>query len=288
MMTDTFESIGNIAARVVEKTAYRAGFTEHEDGIYFGMSDTVYHADTALGSTGIKKLISNAPDFWWDSWMNPAVDVDTQSDALKFGRQLHKCVIEGADEFVAFHAPQFNAGNTKAGKLEIEEITMSGKTPVKFQDYQRILAASAFIKANKTLASAFEGGMPEVSVFWTENGLRFKARFDYLKIRAITDLKSITNIRDKEFGRACKDAIASYNYLISAAHYCEGRKHLKHLLDAGKVFGSVDHDWLQQVASNQEYAFVFVFWQRSGAPISHGIQLSPNNPLFAYGRSLIA
>ena len=31
--------------------------TLHEDGIYFGMSDEEYHADPALGSTGLKKLI---------------------------------------------------------------------------------------------------------------------------------------------------------------------------------------------------------------------------------------
>lgn len=145
-----------------------------------------------------------------------------------------------------------------------------------------------FIKANTTLSNAFEGGQPEVSVFWTVDGVRFKARFDYLKLNAITDLKSIANRNDKEFAKACRDAVASYDYIISAEHYTEGRRQLKRLLNEGRVFGSYDPEWLAKVAANEVFAFVFVFWQKDGAPISHGIKLSPGNPLFSYARSMIA
>jgi hypothetical protein len=285
---DEFQSIGTIASKVVKEAAEKAGFTEHPDGIYFGMSDAVYHADTALGSTGLKKLVGNAPDFWWDSWMNPARDENDDTPAKIFGRQLHLCVLEGLEKFKTFHAPQYNSANRKEGIAEIKEITAAGKVPVKFKDYAKILAASAFIKANKTLANAFEGGQPEVSVFWTVDGVRFKARFDYLKLNAITDLKSIANRNDKAFAKACRDAVASYDYIISAEHYTEGRRQLKRLLSEGRVFGSYDPEWLTKVAANEVFAFVFVFWQKDGAPISHGIKLSPGNPLFSYARSMIA
>ncbi|WP_418459880.1 PD-(D/E)XK nuclease-like domain-containing protein [Brucella intermedia] len=283
----TFQSIGDLSASITAEAAEKAGFTKHPDGIYFGMSDAVYHADHALGSTGIKKLISNAPDFWWDSWMNPARE-DDDTPAKIFGRQLHQCVLEGADKFKDSHAPQYGKGNTKEGKAEIADIVAAGKVPVKFKDYGRILAASAFIKANKTLANAFEGGQPEVSVFWTVDGTRFKARFDYLKMNAITDLKSLANPYGKEFDKACRDAVASYDYLVSAEHYSEGRRQMKRLHQEGKVFGSVDPEWLAKVAANEVFAFVFVFWQKDGAPVSHGIKLSPGNPLFSYARSMIA
>lgn len=285
---DEFQSIGAIATKVVQEAAERAGFTEHPDGIYFGMSDAVYHADKALGSTGLKKLVGNAPDFWWESWMNPARDENDDTPAKIFGRQLHLCVLEGLEKFKAFHAPQHHPANRKEGIAEIKDITSAGKVPVKFKDYAKILAASAFIKANKTLANAFEGGQPEVSVFWTADGVRFKARFDYLKLNAITDLKSIANRTDKEFTKACCDAVASYDYIISAEHYTEGRRQLKRLLNEGRVFGSHDPEWLAKVAANEVFAFVFVFWQKDGAPISHGIKLSPGNPLFSYARSMIS
>ena len=263
---------------------------QHQDGIWFGMSDEEYHADPALGSTGLKKLIGNAPDYWWDSPMNPARDDDDDTPAKIFGRQLHQCVLEGVEKFKAHHAAYVNPGNIKAGKDEIAAIVAAGKVPVKFKDYSKILAAAAFIKANKTLARAFEGGHPEVSVFWTVNGIRYKVRFDYLQINSIVDLKSIENRSGKEFNRACRDAMASYDYIVSAGHYSDGRRQMKGLFRAGKVFGLPEgqEEWLSKVVSNPVFAFVFVFWQKEGAPISHGIMLSPGNPLFDRAAERIA
>jgi hypothetical protein len=259
------------------------------DGIYFGMPDTVYHADPALGSTGIKKLIDNAPDYWWDSPLNPARPEDDDTPAKVFGRQFHQCVLEGVDKFKAGHAPQHLPGNRKDGMDEIAKIKEAGKVPVKFKDYAKILAASAFIKANKTLANAFEGGVPEVSVFWTEGGIRYKVRLDYLKMNAIADLKSLANMYGKEFSRACRDAVAGYDYIVSAEHYRHGRMQMSRLIKEGKVY-NVPEDmmpWLINVAGNKTFAFVFVFYQKDGAPISHGIKLSPGNPLFGYARQMI-
>lgn len=283
----TMQHIGGIAAKIIADVAEKAGFTEHPDGIYFGMSDTVYHTDRALGSTSIKKLIGNAPDFWWDSWMNPARDDNDDTPAKIFGRQLHQCVLEGVEKFKAGHASQYFPGNRKDGIAEIADIKAAGKVAVKFKDWSKILAASAFIKANKTLANAFENGEPEVSIFWTVDGVRYKARFDFLKLNAISDLKSLANMYGKEFDKACRDAVASYDYLVSAEHYCEGRRQMRRLLAEGKVYGSHDPEWLAKVAANDVFAFVFVFWQKDGAPISHGIKLSPGNPLFGYARTLI-
>lgn len=329
-MTDTFQQVGEPAAKVVNEAGEKAGFTHHEDGIWFGMSDAVYHADPALGSTGLKKLIGNAPDFWWGSSFNPAKEDENDDTPAKiFGRQLHQCVLEGVDTFKANHAPlpevddypgclrtaddlkeflkshSASIWGNKNALIEravaysdcpvifdqvLEDAQASGKSLIKFKDYSKILAASAFIKANKTLARAFEGGQPEVSVFWTVNGIRFKARFDYLQINSIVDLKSIENRSDKEFKQACRDAMASYDYIVSAGHYTDGRRQMKGLFASDKVFGlpSGQEDWLSKVVSNPVFAFVFVFWQKKGAPISHGIMLSPGNPLFDRASERIA
>jgi hypothetical protein len=259
------------------------------DGVYFNMAESVYHCDPALGSTGIKKLIDNAPDYWWDSPLNPARPEDDDTPAKVFGRQFHQCVLEGQEKFKAGHAPQTLPGNRKDGMDEIAKIREAGKVPVKFKDYTKILAASAFIKANKTLANAFEGGVPEVSIFWTESGIRYKVRLDYLKMNAIADLKSLANMYGKEFGRACRDAVASYDYIVSAEHYRHGRLQMSRLIKEGKVYDVPEEmmPWLINVAGNKTFAFVFVFYQKDGAPISHGIKLSPGNPLFGYARQMI-
>lgn len=262
------------------------------DGIHFGLAEDAYHADPALGSTGLKDLIDNAPDYWWSSWMNPARPEDKETDAIRFGRAVHKCVLEGRDAFEAIYSPCDHPGNNKAGKEEREAIEAVGKKPLKRDEYNRILAASAFIRANATLRDAFTGGQPEVSVFWTNDGIRFKARFDYLKMRAISDLKSIRNPLNKSFVQACRDRIANYDYSISAAHYMDGRRRMAAFVKSGQVFNAPDsanfRSWLIQAAGITEFAFVFVFWQAEGAPISHGFKISPGNPILDSAKQSIA
>lgn len=324
---DVFQQFGSVANSVVADVARQIGKPFHAPGIYFGMPDSVYHADPSLGSTGLKKLLASAPDFWWQSSMNPAREPEKETDAKVFGRAVHKCVLEGRDAFEAEFAPQpapedypgclrvvddlklFLKQNRLAisgSKAEliaraktipgcpvvfddvVDVASASGKTLLKREDYNRILAASAFIKANDNLANAFTGGMPEVSIFWEENGVRLKARLDYLKMNAISDLKSIRNSREIEFKAACRNRIASLNYLLSAEHYCEGRRQMSRLIADGAVYGDHDAEWLRGVAKNQAYAFVLVFWQAEASPISHGFKLSPGNPLFASARAEIS
>ncbi|MCO6050884.1 PD-(D/E)XK nuclease-like domain-containing protein [Mesorhizobium sp. RP14(2022)] len=255
------------------------------DGIHFGLEDTAYHADPALGSTGLKDLIDNAPDFWWSSWMNPARELEKETPARIFGRAVHKCVLEGRSLFEQHYGPCEHHGNVKAGIAERVALEAEGKIALKRDDFNRILAASAFIKANSHLRAAFEGGYPEVSVFWTQDGVRFKARFDYLKMRAIADLKSIRNPLNKSFVQACRERIAGLDYIVSAAHYMAARSQMARLVKAGAIYGAPDdpnsRSWLIQAAGIREFAFVFVFWQAEGAPISHGFKISPGNPLLA-------
>lgn len=300
------------------------------DGVYVTLSEDVYHADPALGSTGLKSLVDNAPDFWWDSWMNPAKEPETETPAKVFGKAVHKCVLEGraafqdeygpiptpdeyegclrtADELRAFLKEHGKAvGGDKKALVDrasaladcpvifdkvVEAFEQEKRKPLKRDDFNRILAASSFIRANKHLRNAFEGGYPEVSVFWTVDGVRFKARFDYLKMRAIADLKSIRNPLNKPFVRACRERIASLDYTISAEHYMEGRRQMARLMKQGLVYNAPDMPdfmpWLIQVSGQKDFAFVLVFWQAEGAPISEGFTLSPGNPLLAYARASI-
>lgn len=262
------------------------------DGIHFGLPEDAYHGDPALGSTGLKDLIDNAPDFWWSSWMNPAREPEKETPAKMFGRAVHICVLEGRDAFEAAYGPCEHPGNIKAGKEEREAIEAAGKLPLKRDEYNRILAASAFIRANSFLGDAFNGGQPEVSVFWTDDGIRFKARFDYLKMRAIADLKSIRNPLNKSFVQACRDRIAGLDYVVSAAHYMDARRRMAAFVKSGQVYGAPDSEkfrsWLIQAAGITEFAFVFVFWQAEGAPISHGFKISPGNPILESAKATIA
>jgi PDDEXK-like domain of unknown function (DUF3799)/SAP domain len=83
--------------------------------------------------------------------------------------------------------------------------------------------AAASISLNPHLARAFQGGIPEVSIFWIDEcGIPCKCRLDWLKPRTIVDIKKCANIRERPFDVAVLLAIAEYRYDLSARHYLDG------------------------------------------------------------------
>ncbi|MBF0341055.1 MAG: PD-(D/E)XK nuclease-like domain-containing protein [Magnetococcales bacterium] len=100
---------------------------------------------------------------------------------------------------------------------------------------ERILKA---VEANKAVHDAFTGGIPEVSVFWTNDaGIPLKARFDYLKPQAIVDLKSFSNSMDAPLDEAIAKAVINRMYHLQALVYLDAFSQAKSLIRAGLLFG---------------------------------------------------
>ncbi len=94
------------------------------------------------------------------------------------------------------------------------------------------------IMANKAVRDAFTGGIPEVSVFWTNDiGIPMKARFDYLKPQAIVDLKSFSNSIDAPIDEAIAKAVINRMYHLQAFIYVEAFSQAKKLIREGLLFG---------------------------------------------------
>jgi hypothetical protein len=74
-------------------------------GVYFGLSESEYHADPALGSGSIRSIVNNAMYYWQDSWMNPLRIPEEDTPALLYGRALHSLVLEGVDKFSRSYVP---------------------------------------------------------------------------------------------------------------------------------------------------------------------------------------
>lgn len=275
-----------------------------EPGIYFNLPEDVYHADPALGSTDVRKLLMSAPDYWWGSWMNPNRPEDKDDTVARLrGRAIHKIVLEGEEPFLRLYArraddlPDASASEkTALTKSEKARAAKEGKDLLHGADYDRAMITGAMISKNPHTADAFSltgMGRSEVSVFWTEH-VKFgdktvpvpcKARFDKLRPRAIGDLKSIANIRGRDFPAACRYAISDWRYDIQVAHYMRGRAQVPAFIRAGKIGGGggtkEDGEYLAAVAAAKSWAFVFVFFQSEGAPITWGTILSPENPMIA-------
>jgi hypothetical protein len=258
----------------------------HPPGIYFGLPEDDYFADNALGSGDMRALVKEgAAGFWWGSGYNPNRRDDDDKPSLTLGKAIHKLVLEGEHAFDELYmrsphseemtGPEKSAA-TKDLKARLKAAGREHITVLPGDAYDRAVIASAMIVKNPGLRTAFQNGAPEVSVFWTRgDGIRRKARIDYLKARGVGDLKSASNFKRIEFPRACREAIANMRYEIQAAHYLEARAMIPRLVADGLVFGDYDPDLLEAVCGERRFAFQFVFFATTGAPVSWSCILSP-------------
>ena len=165
----------------------------HEPGIYFGLPEQQYFDDPALGSGDMRALVrEGAPGYWWQSGYNNlrAAD-DDDKPSLVLGKAIHKLVLEGGDAFDHLFvrsphsddmSPSEKSTATKDLKKRMEQQGRFDVTVLPGKAYDRAVIASAMITKNAGLKTAFQGGMSEVSIFWSRgDGIRRKARLDYLK-----------------------------------------------------------------------------------------------------------
>lgn len=266
----------------------------HAPGIYFGMDEAEYHADPSHGSSSIKRLRTNPFDWFWNSAYNPIRllepqedDADKQSinqgDGKAVGTAIHCYVLDGPERFRAkyIRRPQHLKTIRDA---DARRVAPHGQRILHGDDYARAVLAAEMIRKNPELTHAFSGGQPEVSVFWNEpfqgRLVPMKARFDYLKLRATVDLKSIRNTNDLPFPLACALRIRNMRYDIQVAHYNAARERMRSMLRYGLVFGAenVDSAWLEKVCASETWSFVIVFYQAEDAPLTWATMFSRDNP----------
>lgn len=159
---------------------------------------------------------------------------------------------------------------------------------------RQINLAAAMIEAHPELSQCFQNGYPEVTVLWIDEsyGIPMKARFDFLKIRAIVDLKTFANSLGKPIDRAIYSDIAANKYHIQVANYLTANDYARGFAAQGRIFGEHDKDWLQKyIAAGDEEAgdpnkFIFVFQQKGIAPVARG-KIFPKGLVLDCGREAI-
>lgn len=295
-----------------------------ECGVYFGLPPELHHADPAIGSGDLKNLLKGPAEYWFDSVNNPDRP-RYETDAMAFGTAMHKLTLEGVPAFHATYVKGPEAADLLDTREDIvrrlaelgdgdpprlksdcalrlleldpdaqiksvieEAAARAGKVILPHDTYARIVQGALLIARDEQYHEAFTGGEPEVTVIYVRpDGVRCKARFDYLKPRAIVDLKTIGNTRGMAFKRAILTSFWNYRRDLQAEHYSEARRHLPELVRRGQVFGRVDKAWLKSVAEQEAFAFVLIYFQSAGAPIHYGMKLSPGNPILRIARDHI-
>lgn len=174
------------------------------------------------------------------------------------------------------------------------EAQKSGTTVLKRTMFEEVVLAGGSIAADGRVAPAFQGGCPEISVFWERDGVPLKCRIDYLRLgrwhdkrllALSTDLKSFANQRGLPPERAVALAIAEYRLDMQAAHNTEGAAQIAGFLAAGQMFGAeaVNPKWLAALASvsPDDHVWHWAFFQKD-APVTLLRQAAP--ALIARGR----
>lgn len=281
--------------------------TTVELGIHFGMPEEIYHAAPYLGSTNIKQLYASPPDFWFDSWMNPMRPKEQPTFAQVYGRAIHHRILYGEASFLQHYQamPGEEGDSVSAVGLKIW-LESHGHKPAKLKSdneaiirslgvnlltedtFRTIMIATQHILKNPNLEKAFTGGWPEVSVFWEEDGAPCKARFDYLKRRAIVDLKSFrSKNRLATLDKMVLSDLFGYRYDIQVSHYQRARQVALDLLNAGKVFGETvpSEEWLRACLTDDTRGWVFIFFKSDGMPIAKSYQIPYDSPAHQAGNA---
>lgn len=296
---------------------------DYEDGMYFGLSDDVYHQIPALSSSGIKNLLISPVDFYMRCpWLSPSYQEDKEeSEALFIGRAFHKRICEGKKAFDDTYVPEFEppegslrtgdelkaackelglpVSGTKAtlidriadhplgGSYQIYDQLKSefesaneGKEQISFDLLTRIEVANAMIEKNTELSKCFRGGLPEVSIVWSGHGVRYKVRFDFLKPKSFTDLKTFANKMRKPIDDAIYYSMACEKYHVQFALYLLGADRAIEFAQQGKVYIPENYEtkypivspFLEEIAKTEKEAMgcYAVFQQKGIAPLARG------------------
>ncbi len=291
-------------------------------GLHFNLDFERYLDDPGLGSGDVRLLAKNPSSWWWNSpngiaWRKSkglVVRGKPKKKAFDIGTATHKLLLEGRKWFDATYvrAPDQAEGLSSwqkgaATRAFNTSMAQSNLIPLLAEDYDRILISAEAVQNNPYLASAFQDGHAEVSVFFEREGIRLKGRFDYLKIMkrpgfmlaANGDLKTIENIYLEEFKRACRKNVAEYDYDAQAAHYLHGLSRVPQMIREDRVFGhdgydKVDGEWLKKfLSSDLRFAWQWIFLQKNDMPQTYsytmtpGFEGQPGSPIFEEGASKV-
>lgn len=234
-------------------------------------------------------------------------DDETDSAAMIAGRAYHARILEGREVFNGRYGPTFDAPENCLRTIEdiqtalavagveakckrksewIEKIRETDPSALLYDDLKeqheaahegkelisgkliaKIETAAAMIENHKGLSKCFGGGFPEVTIIWQEDGVRFKARIDYLKPRAFSDLKTFENFMNKPIDSAIYSAMASRKYHIQFSFYMRAIEKAKELavIDEGPA-----NEWLAEFRASEPHGCYAVFQQKGIAPLARG------------------
>lgn len=217
----------------------------YEPGVYVGISNEEYHADKAVGSTGIKMLIERPYRFWY--WnLNPDAPDRPDTKPKKFGTAYHTLMLE----------PEKFDYKIKFGINESQIAGTLGEG-----EYNRLKEMQRRLYGKPRRAALLQEGLSEVSFFWrdAETGIMCKCRWDKFAPDWIVDLKTTVSVASGPMGWAITD----FGYDVSGAMYSIGARELKNMIRAGyKMPPEFSADFIARFISHDAQIFAFMMQEK--------------------------
>lgn len=184
-------------------------------GIVYDLPEQTYHSDTALSSTGARKLLESPARFdYWRSHPQP------HKDAFDLGTATHTKVLGTGANVVTYPAEHLTpSGNVSTKKETGEWVTeqrSNGLIVLTATDLAKVDAMAEAVLAHPEARAVLEQiAGREVSIFAEVDGVHMRARFDIYDGTQAADLKSARDASPKGFNRA----VGSYGYHIQDRWY---------------------------------------------------------------------
>lgn len=260
-----------------EKIIDRPAMTkdDHADGIYFRMPEEEYHADTAMGASGICDLLQSPLKFYENSAFNKNRNREEfdekETAAITRGNYFHD-LISGQKNKIVVKPKDMSFAKTdgKAFKAKYPEDTIW----IKADDATKVGKMIDAMRETGVLdrIGGMRGGINEVSFFWTDKaGRRRKLKIDRLFEGQAYDWKTMANSMSKDTETLVAHTVAQMKYHVKAYWYQVGLQAMKAAIKAKgqEAFKSQmrEEDFAEMLAlaeTDQIVPFWYVFIEASG------------------------
>lgn len=248
--------------------------TDLKDGLYVNMPESVYFALDRIGSSDLKVLASDMPeDFFYGSKKNPDREVVESEDDLLFGRALHSFVLEGQFAFESTYVKSpHDSYVPAAAKAWKKEVIASGKVPLKAKTYRSVYHMGYLVRNHPTIGEYLKGGIAEITILFTFDGIPMRARFDKLLSNEIIDLKSLGRHKgavwapdgiDKQI-YTCLRVVRDLGYSLQRHLYSRARGFMRSHVENGLVYGAspAQMTWLKEISKQETWGFMWLFYRK--------------------------
>jgi len=206
VQTETAITIPGVKTRVQRSRTLNPGVS---------MKFSEYAAATGCNFSTLKHM-GTSPKHYRHALENPK----ESTVAMTLGRAAHTAVFE-PKRFQLEYAVWSDSRRTNAYKEFAEECEAQGRSVLRDEEYETVLAIRDSVRGTPAIAELLEKGRPEVSLFWRnpQTGIECKGRLDWIAGRtAILDLKTTTSIDESWFAQQAW----KMRYFHQAAMYREG------------------------------------------------------------------